>query len=328
MGAAMLDDSYRQIKEIFETVKRYGTEEDQEIIDQFSQQVESDAEKIKKTKDRNEQTQLTLKVIEKGVETFSKIKIPPKIYRELDEFAKENTTKTFANVALNSYKKFGDKAPIITIENPPIGQAFSTGEELKKIVEDSRKKFVETAVKEGMSKNEAKSQAEKLLGVTWDVGHINMLKKYGYEAEDIIKETEQVAKLVKHVHLSDNFGFEHTELPMGMGNVPIKQIMEKLGKEGFDAKKIIEAASWWQHFKTPPVQETLHAFGSPLYSMGMAPYWNQTLGLQQGYYSGYGMMLPQINYETFGAGFSQLPAELGGQKPGAEGSRMSGKPME
>ena len=328
MGAAMLDDSYRQIKEIFETVKRYGTKEDQKIIDQFSQQVESDAEKIKKTKDRDEQTQLTLKVIEECVETFGKIKIPPKIYRELDEFAKENTIKTFANVALNSYKKFGDKAPIITIENPPIGQAFSTGEELKGIVEESRKKFVETAVKEGMSENEAKSQAEKLLGVTWDVGHINMLKKYGYEAEHIIKETEQVAKLVKHVHLSDNFGFEHTELPMGMGNVPIKEIMEKLGKEGFDAKKIVEAASWWQHFKTPPVQETLHAFGSPLYSMGMAPYWNQTLGLQQGYFSGYGMMLPQINYETFGAGFSQLPAELGGQKPGAEGSRMSGKPME
>jgi len=41
-------------------------------------------------------------------------------------------------------------------------------------------------------------------------------------------------------------------------------------------------------------------------------------------------MLPQISYETFGAGFSQLPAELGGSRQGnaGQGSRMSGKPME
>jgi hypothetical protein len=72
----------------------------------------------------------------------------------------------------------------------------------------------------------------------------------------------------------------------------------------------------------------MEAMGSPIYSMQMAPYWNQSLGLQQGYFSGYGGMLPQGNYETFGAGFSNLPAELGGQRGGAGGSRMSGKPME
>ena len=43
---------------------------------------------------------------------------------------------------------------------------------------------------------------------------------------------------------------------------------------------------------------------------------------------GYGMMLPQGNYQMFGAGFSQLPTELGGQQPGAQGSRMSGHGME
>ncbi|MCK5044082.1 sugar phosphate isomerase/epimerase, partial [Candidatus Pacearchaeota archaeon] len=144
----------------------------------------------------------------------------------------------------------------------------------------------------------------------------------------IIKESEKVAKLVKHVHLSDNFGFEHTELPMGMGNVPLKEIMEKLGEQGFKAKKIIEAANWWQHFKTAPVQETLQSVGSSFYSSNMAPYWNQEQGLQQSYSGGFGQMLPQLNYETFGAGFSQLPTELGGQKQGAGGSRMSGRGME
>ncbi|MEK6827612.1 MAG: hypothetical protein AABX99_03970, partial [Nanoarchaeota archaeon] len=81
-------------------------------------------------------------------------------------------------------------------------------------------------------------------------------------------------------------------------------------------------------FKTPPFKETLKAFGSPIYSMQMAPYWNQSQGLQQDYFGGYGQMLPKTNYEMFGAGFSHLPSELGGQRPGAEGSRMSGKGME
>ena len=61
--------------------------------------------------------------------------------------------------------------------------------------------------------------------------------------------------------------------------------------------------------------------------MKMAPHWGQTPGLQEGYFLGYGQVLPQIHYETFGAGFSRLPQELGGQVAGG-GSRMSGRPME
>ena len=150
-----------------------------------------------------------------------------------------------------------------------------------------------------------------------------------FSEQDIIKESEIVAPYVKHVHLSDNFGFEHTELPMGMGNVPLKEIMEKLGEKGFNAKKIIEAGTWWQHFRTQPFQETLEAVGSPLYAMNMAPYWSNAPGLVQGYSSGMeGNWLPQINYETFGTSFSRLPKELGGTTQGAQGSRMSGRPME
>lgn len=255
--------------------------------------------------------------------------LAPKKYVAIEEFAIDKSSQTFGNAAFNAYKELGDKTPILAIENPPAGGAFATGEELKNLVEKSREEFAKRVVKEkGVSKSEANKLAEKFIGATWDVGHINMLRKHGFESKDIIKETEKIAPFVKHVHLSDNFGFEHTELPMGMGNVPTKEIFAKLGKEGFDAKKIVEASSWWQHFKGAPFRETLEAFGSPIYGMSMAPYWNQGLGFQQGYSSGYGMMLPQINYETFGAGFSRLPSELGGQRQGAEGSRMSGRPME
>ena len=255
-------------------------------------------------------------------------RVTPEMYVPIEGFAVEKSAETFGNAAFNAYKKFKDKAPILVIENPPAGFALSTGEDIKNIVKESRGHFIKKAVSEGMSEFQAGEEAEKIIGATWDVGHINMLRKYGYSEEEIVKETKKVAPYVKHVHLSDNFGFEHTELPMGMGNVPIKKIMEELGEKGVESKKIIEAAHWWQHFKTPPFQEVLEAVGSPVYSMKMAPYWDQAAGLQEGYFSGYGQMLPQINYETFGAGFSQLPQELGGQIPGAKGNRMSGRSME
>lgn len=251
----------------------------------------------------------------------------PEVYKPLEEFALDKAASTFGNIAFKSYKKFKDEAPIISIENPPVGMGLSRAEDLKKLVETARDKFVQKAVQEGISEGKARSQANKLIGVTWDVGHINMIRKYGYEKKDVIKEAEKVAPFVKHIHLSDNFGFEHTELPMGMGNVPIKEIMEKLGEKGFEAQKVIEAGNWWQHFKTSPFQGTLEAFGSPIYGMKMAPYWNQSIGVQ-GYFGGYGQILPPVNYETMGAGFSTLPAELGGQRQGAKGSRMSGRAME
>jgi len=327
-GINFLSSSYNDLKRIFETAYANVSEQDKEIINDFYRNIKPKAEKIKENPKNSQNVILMKEIIDDGIETLQKLS-PPPLYKDLNEFAKEKTIETFSNVAFDSYKKFRDKSPIISIENPPAGGAFSTGQELKDIVEKAREKFVERAKKEGIGESQAREAAAKLIGVTWDVGHINMLRKYGYEKGDIVKEAEKVAKLVKHVHLSDNFGFEHTELPMGMGNVPVKEILEKLGKEGFNAKKIIEAASWWQHFKTPPFKETLEAFGSPIYGMEMAPYWNQSLGLQQGYYGGLaGQWLPQFHYETLGAGFIGLPLELGGQRPGAEGSRMSGRAME
>ena len=253
--------------------------------------------------------------------------VNPKLYVPLEDYTQDHSAKTFANVAFSAYKKFGDKSPIVSIENPPVGGAFSRAEDIKKLVEDSRRKFVENARKEGMSVSQAKSASEKLIGATWDVGHINMLRKYGYKTKEIVAETETISPYVKHVHLSDNFGFEHTELPMGMGTVPTKEILEKLNKAGFKGKKVIEAAQWWQHFKTAPLVPTMEALGSPLYSMKMAPYWNQVAYTQGNYFTGYGPIFPEQHFSTYGAGFSGMPAELGGQMPGKQ-SRFGGTPNQ
>ena len=327
IGTAFLNDSYRELKELYDLAYNNVNEAEKHQLKKLNEEIQKKVEKINLAPESYESINLRKEIVETGLQTLNKITIP-QIYRPLEDFAREKSVETFANVAWDSYKKFKDKAPIISIENPPVGSAFARAEDLKNIVEKSREQFVKIAKKEGVSESEARQQAEKLIGVTWDVGHINMLRKHGYESKDIVKESEKIKPLLKHIHLSDNFGFEHTELPMGMGNVPIKEIMKKLGKEGFEAKKVIEAGNWWQHFKSPPVQESLEAFGSPIYSMKMAPYWNQSAGFQQGYFSGYGTMLPQGNYNMFGAGFSQLPSELGGQMPGQQGSRLSGNRME
>ena len=256
--------------------------------------------------------------------------IQPKLYVKSEDYALEKTSESFGNVAWESYKKFGKSSPIIQIENPPAGGGLSRGEDLKNVVEGAQKRFVEIAKGNGMSEEKATEEAKKLIGVTWDVGHINQLRKYGFTGKDIIEEAGKVAHLVKHIHLSDNFGLDNVELPMGMGNVDFKEVMAKLGKNGEEARKIVEAAHWWQFQQTSPVGVSMEALGSPIYAMKQSPYWNQVSGFQQGYFGGYGMFLPQINYETFGAGFSNLPNELGGQRGGGQPGRgrMSGTPME
>lgn len=319
-----LQDVHQQVNELFSNAYEFGTDEQKHQLKKLSDDFKLEIEKIEK----QGYDPLAHSEAMKGlINELKKKKYTPQLYEPVEKFATEKTSQTFGNAAFNAYKKFRGKSPVLVIENPPAGFGLSTGEDVKRVVEESRKQFVENAVKEGMSESQARKEAEKLIGATWDVGHINMLRKYGYTEEEIVKETEKVAPYVKQIHLSDNFGFEHTELPMGMGNVPLKEMMEKLPEK--DVKKIIEAASWWQHQKTPPFQETLEAVGSPLYPLKMHPSWSEAPGLYHGYPTGLeGQWLPQIHYETFGTTFARLPKELGGQMPGAGGSRMSGRPME
>lgn len=331
-AGASLHDIERNLHGLFDKAYKYG---DDKVKEHLKEVVQIFQEKLGKPSEEKEDLNF-LKQSDAMQALINGLKpATPKIYTPIEKFATEKSAQTFGNAAWNTYKEFKDKSPILVIENPPAGFALSTGEDIKNIVVASRKQFINNAIKptdEGglsMSEKEAERAAEKVIGATWDVGHINMLRKFGYKKEDIVAETKAVAPYVKHVHLSDNFGFEHTELPMGMGNVPLKEMMAKLGEKGFDANKIIEAGAWWQHFRSAPLQESLEAMGSPIYGMKMAPYWSQASGLYQGYMSGLeGNWLPQTNYETFGTTFSRLPKELGGQAQSAGGSRMSGRPME
>jgi len=318
-----LKDVHEHIRQLFSKAYEYGTVDQQKQLAKISEEFKKDSE----GGDIMAQSKAMHVLLNK---LSSRRDVIPEMYSPIDKFAAEKSSQSFGNAAFEAYKKFGTKAPVMNIENPPAGAALSTGEDLRNLVIKSREQFVKQAVESGkLSKSEAKAQAEKLIGATWDVGHINMLRRQGATEKDIIRETEKISPYVKHIHLSDNFGFEHTELPMGMGNVPLKEMMEKLPEK--DIKKIIEVGpQWFQEYQTAPLKESLESMNAPIYSTGVGPFWSQTQGFYQDYISGMeGAWFPPQNFQMWGSGFSMasLPRELGGNMPGG-GSRMGGTPME
>jgi hypothetical protein len=325
----MLTQSYEVFKRQFTTAYENADDKTKKMLDEYRSEA---APKIKEFKDNPTKIKEFSDTLSQGMMVLNSINADsaPQQYKPLREFAIKKSAETFSNVALNAYKEFGGDAPVLSIENPPAGSGLSRGEDLRDIVKTTREMFVEKVVKEeGMSRDKAEAEAKKLIGVTWDVGHINLLKKYGYDDKDIAEQTKMIAKDVKNIHLSDNFGTDHSELPMGMGNVPLTQhlgIITDAQKDKINQiKKIVEIGDWAQHFQTSGLPETMEAFGSPIYAMNMAPYWSGAVLNQGGYWAGKGMN-PDYHHSVYGAGFSNMPVSFGGQMEGK--SRFSGSPIE
>ena len=251
----------------------------------------------------------------------------PQVFKPVEEFAIENSAKTFANVAWHSYDKYKDKAPIVSIENLYTGMAFAKPEDFKKLVHTARDKFVERAKKSGMGEEEARRAAEQVIGVTWDVGHLNMLRKQGFKEEDLVEATKLLGKDIRHVHLTDNFGYSDSHLAPGMGNVPIKKHLEALEKAGVlgknsDTMVINEIGGFVNQFKQSPFPYMLEAFGSPVVAGG--GYWNQAVWSGGNYMQFPSALFPDYHFQSYGGlGFSSVPRELGGQMS-SERSRFSG----
>ena len=271
-------------------------------------------------------------ILNEALEGLNKIteRAPPKVFQESNEFAVGKAAETFGNLARRSYDELGGKkAPVLVIEPFHPGAGLFETKDMIKLVKESRNNFSKQLVEEkGLNKKEADKIAESKIGVTWDVGHINLIKKYGFTDKDVIEQTKKIAPMVKHIHLTDNFGYADTHLAPGMGNVPIKGILEELEKTGrFDEmRKITEAGAFVHHFKKSPHSLTMAAFGSPIYGMKNAPYWNQVMDVQGAYFGGYGTVNPSQHHSIYGAGFTTMPVELGGQMPGGQ-SRFGGTPM-
>ncbi|MBS3071460.1 sugar phosphate isomerase/epimerase [Candidatus Pacearchaeota archaeon] len=330
-GDVYIRESYRRLKDAYnEAYEIAEKKDDQKTMDKLGQFREEVAPLMNEYKDDKSKIVELSEAISKGVRILDSVNAPES-YKPLDKFAIEKSAETFANVAFKGFEKFGETAPILSIENPPVGMGLTRAEELSELIKQTKEKFVKKAVKElDMTKKEAEKEAEKLIGATWDVGHINMLRQYGYKEEHLKEQFKKMAPFIKHVHLSDNFGMSHSELPMGMGNVPMKEyekLLSQYGKKVEDIKRIIETGDWIQHFgAVSPYGETLSAFGTPVYAASRGSYWNQASGASGGYFAGQGAILPDIHFQTYGTGFSNLPVELGGQMSGR--NRLSGSPME
>jgi sugar phosphate isomerase/epimerase len=288
-----------------------------------------------KSEEEKESALKNLEVIENGFNrnvfaALSKIRATPQLWKPVNEFAMEKAAETIANVMYTFHKNNPgvsmDKMPVLAIENFSPNTPISRGDELKAVVDDARKKFVEKLVESGESEKRAEEIASEHIGATWDVGHINLMRKAGYTEEEVkkygIEQLKQVAKDVKHLHLTDNFGFHDSHLPPGMGNVPIKEVMEELEKRGFTGRAIIEAGAFVKEFEQSPTHHILEYFNSPIYAREGTPYWQPER--HPGYKSNY-IEFPQEHFNMYGSSFSTLPKIFGGQV-GGDKSRFSDTP--
>jgi sugar phosphate isomerase/epimerase len=324
------EDKERFSKESVELKEKY-TGHNKEIHGALTryQRSRTDEERARALEQLNRARDQQIRDLQHGLE-----KLPtPELFKSTDKFANEKTAETVANAALQTYYKFGNKAPSLVLENVYPEWTLSRAESLKEVIEKSRELFADKLIKSGIKKDKARDEAAKLIGATWDLGHINMLRKYGYSEKEILEETKRIAPFVKHVHMTDNFGFSDAHLPSGMGNVPTKEHLRLLEKEGFKFEKgkgVMEAGGFVQHFKESPHLYALEALSSPLYTYDMvarAPYWEEIRETPVPYMMGYGDLLPEVHFkELYGAGFmATLPKELGGQVGGAR-DRFAGTP--
>jgi len=331
-GHTYMKEAYRGVRDVFdkawEAANRENRTQDIAKLKKFADFTSKEISKDFENKPEN--IDQLRGVVEKGLRTISSIQATPETFTTLNNFAIKKSAETYANVAQEAYNQFKNDAPVISIENPPGGEALSTGQELRDLIVASRSQLVDNLKGDGMSSGKAKKVAAQMIGATWDVGHINMMRKKGYSEQDVVAETKAIAPFVKHVHLSDNFGLDHTELPMGMGNVPLKPMIDEIKKQGFKGKEIIEAGNWWEFFSTQgggnPFLPSLEGLDSPIYAMGGGPTWGNT-AYMGGYFSGQGPISPPVHHQIYGAGFQNMPVELGGEIAGDRG-RFAGSPNQ
>ncbi|MCM8765100.1 MAG: TIM barrel protein [Candidatus Omnitrophica bacterium] len=247
-----------------------------------------------------------------------------------DELAKQKAIKSFVELGYEAYNK--PSKPMIVVEQFSPELALGDPRKTAQLVKDAREELAKKLVKEkGFSMDHARKEASQVLAMNFDIGHANLWKRYGkkYNDKEILKWVDEIAPVVKHVHITDNFGDYDAHLPVGWGNAPIHEVMSKLKEKGWKGRAILETFGAVQYggggFGVPA---SLYSFGMPLVPGG--PTW-ETAGrsyFEAGYSFTSGPILPDVNFQSYGVGFSGLPyatgAQIGGGKPG---EKFSGTPM-
>ena len=346
-------DRMEHIRNVFKEVQ---THED-ELNEKFNNLSEQDQKKSYKEY-QNQLLDLELHKSKVVVTEMAAIRAP-KLWVPVGEFAIGKTAETVSNAATNLFKKLKnekrpdgttreDEMPFLALENFFVNAPMSRAKDLKEVVKQGRDLITKKLMDDKdlkMSESDARKTAESMLSATWDVGHINNLRKAGFEGEElkelVLRETKEIADVTRHVHITDNFGFFDSHLPPGMGNVPIREIMEILEKKWADQKavnphmqdprSIVEAGGFVAEIGQNPTVGVLEFFGSPLYRMGPSPYFSQNMSRTVGHtYSPYTesfIDFPQQHFNLYGSSFTTLPKSVGGEVSGGN-SRFSGTPNQ
>ncbi len=254
----------------------------------------------------------------------------PKTWMAAKDFAMEKASATIAEAMFDVYDKQSrrlndENMPFLALENFFPHTPMSTGKELKKTVVDARKQMAKKLVKEKkMDKKRADKIAEGMIGATWDMGHITALRQSGFEGkelkEQVLKQTRDVSKVVKHVHITDNFGWHDSHLAPGMGVVPIQEVMKELEEAGFAGTAVEESGGFISEFKSHSTPFAKEFFGSPIYGGTSQP---NAYRVTPDHF----VEFPQHHFNLYSSSFSTLPKVFGGQIGGGK-SRFSNTPNQ
>ncbi len=206
----------------------------------------------------------------------------------VEDYGLQKTAETIAEVGIRAMyetkKKKLENPLFVAPENFDQHMYGSHPDEMKKVIAKSREEMAKRLQQQGYSPDDAKKLALTHISGTLDIGHMNMWRRFYNPVDEngnpkfktpeerekafekwMLDKAEELVKdgYVKHIHLTDNFGFGDEHLTPGQGNVPMREFLKRLEKHGIN-DIIVEAGS----YNGPTIlYDTLAEFGSPIYGV-------------------------------------------------------------
>jgi hypothetical protein len=256
--------------------------------------------------------------------------------KPVSDYAVEQSIKSYAEAGIHAMQQsdkntYVEKPIFVAAENifPEMGYG-SHPEEMIELIEKSREQMVEMLTKPkipdpymrrnkdgqlvekdnpwytpGMSKEQAKREAEQHIKAMLDTQHLGMwrqhfVSKSGETKQQTdarfkdwyLKQVEELAekKIIGHVHLVDSIGSGHEHLPPGQGNLPLKEAVKKLKERGFKGEIISEGFGEDRFEEGRQITETWKWAGSPVYSTMVGRFGPQSWAAMKDHW--YGQTVP------------------------------------
>lgn len=172
--------------------------------------------------------------------------------KPIEDYGVKKSAEAIGRAATYAYDKEQERnleRPLVIVPENWTPEVYgSHPEELKQLVQESRKAMVNQLVKEKhIDKEKANRIAEDRIKATFDIGHLNMWRKYFKGSDKEFKQwvDQQVQGLLKdkiigHVHITDNFGYHDEHLTPGEGTAPVREFLQKLEEKGYKGTIVAE----------------------------------------------------------------------------------------